>query len=151
MPPQEESAPVSLQTAEEAQLETTGDAETKAEETDKAEKAALLYPPVDVIAEGTALKTANLITKALVPCAGLNTETMETKIGYAHFPLHWANTSGVDFSYKNIFPLVNAYNSQFYLPNCDKMVHQIFGAKEWSAETDFFTPPNGGFNPETNA
>lgn len=108
------------------------------------------YPAVDVIKDGNALISADILTEKLTLCMGTSSNPENSKFSEVMFLCMLNYIENTEFCYYNIFPLLNDQSgSQFKTTNMEKVIRQILGDYNWDAKRDFFRDTN--FNEETQS
>lgn len=108
------------------------------------------YPAIDVIADGNALLSANILTQIITPCVELSSTPLQPEFNYHMLLIQLSGREDENFCYYNIFPVVE-YNKQFKTTNMEKVMRQLMGDYEWRGLTDFGPPPNGSYNEATQS
>ncbi len=108
------------------------------------------YPPVNVMAEGNIIKSADILTDRLLCSIILSAEPEQPVFNYEMLLCLISGVQDEEFCYYGIFPHIG-YNTQFKTTNAEKIVYQLLNDGNWDARKDFGTPPNGGFNEATSS
>ncbi len=108
------------------------------------------YPAVDVIADGNALLSANILTQRITPCVKITSTPENPEFIYRMLMTQLSGQEDENFCYYNIFPMIEN-GSQFKATNMEKVMRQLMGNYEWDGETDFGIPPNGDWNKATQS